>query len=113
MLQSVARFQALEVSSETQYRLAKKASDLRYGATVLPFPVEDLLHCRREDDRAPTLWNTFNRVQENAIYGGWQVKSAMWGRASAVRPVERVSAVTAINCGLWDEAFAISEEVSD
>jgi hypothetical protein len=111
LLAAVQRFQGIELDTAHQYRLAQKALDLRYPNVLPRFDVAATLHARREEDRQPTLWNILNRVQENVIYGGWEGES-MGGRRSAVRPVERVSAVTAINGGIWDEAFAIAEELS-
>jgi hypothetical protein len=111
LLAAVQRFQGIELDTAHQYRLAQKALDLRYPNVLPRFDVAATLHARREEDRQPTLWNILNRVQENVIYGGWEGESA-GGRRSAVRPVERVSAVTAINGGIWDEAFAIAEELA-
>ena len=111
LLEQVDRFQSITLSTENQYRLAQRALDLRYPNVLPRFGLEAVLHARRDEDRPPTLWNILNRVQENTLYGGWEGES-MGGRRSAVRPVERVSAVTAINGGLWDEAFAISKELT-
>ena len=44
--------------------------------------------------------------------GGWETRSIGWGRRPQVRPVERVSAVVAINQGLWNEATKIAEEMA-
>lgn len=110
MIGRIDAFKAKEVGAEAQARLAERALRLRYGDTVAPFKAEALLNCRRDEDRDPTLWNMLNRIQENILNGGWETHSAMFARKSAVRPVDRVSAVTKINVGLWDEAMAICEE---
>lgn len=112
MLDNIDRFKTINMNQEYQYRLAEKALHLRYGSAVLaPITAQELLQCRRDEDKEPSMWNVLNRVQENTIYGGWETRSAMFNRRSQVRPVERVSAVTAINVGIWDEASIIAKEI--
>lgn len=111
MLGNIDQFKAINVTQEHQYRLAHRALGLRYGTDTPPITAEELLQFRREEDREPSLWNVLNRVQENALYGGWATRSAMFGRRSHVRPVERVGAVAHINAGIWDEASAIAKEI--
>jgi hypothetical protein len=110
LIESVDRFKGIQLDTSRQYRLADRAVKLRYGDTVAPFPVADLLQVRREEDRDPTLWNMLNRIQENIMDGGWETRSALYGRRSTVKPVERVTAVAKINSGLWDEAELIAQE---
>jgi len=112
LLENVGRFKSLELSRPYQARLAEKGLALRYPNTLPPYDATNLLAVRREEDEAPTLWNVLNRVQEHVIYGGDETTSRGFGRKSVVRPVERVSSVVTINGGLWDEAFAIAEELS-
>lgn len=112
MIQHIGRFRDITVSTEKQYRFADKALKLRY-AGMSPFPASDLLAVRRPEDEAPNLWNVLNRVQENVMYGGWQAKSVLSSRTATVRPIERVSAVTTINAGLWDAAEALAEEIEN
>ena len=113
MLDNIERFQHVRVDATQQYRLAQRGLELRYGVgTLAPIKAADMLAVRRSEDEEPTLWNVLNRVQESAIYGGWEVRSAWSGRRSNVRPVERVSAVAQINAGLWDEALAIANEAA-
>lgn len=112
MLDNVDRFKSLTLAPEHQYRLAQRGVELRYGSNLPPFEAPALLTCRRPEDEEPTLWNILNRVQENVIYGGWETKSFGYGRKSTVRPIERVSAVAAINGGLWDTAAALADELA-
>lgn len=112
LINEVERFKQLEVNTANQARLAHTAMRLRYGDTLAPFAETDLLRVRRDEDRDPTLWNMLNRIQENIMDGGWETRSTMQNRKSTVRAVERVSAVAKINCGLWDEAHIIAEEMT-
>jgi hypothetical protein len=111
MLGNIERFKSCKVDTTQQYRLAKKAKELRSGTMLTPFNLQDLLEVRRPEDAEPTLWNVLNRVQEAAVYGGFETMSFGYGRRSTVRPIERVSQVTKINTGLWDEAQTIAEEM--
>lgn len=110
VLEHITRFKQIPIETAQQYRLAAKAVELRYGGTVAPFPTADLLTCRREQDRDPTLWNMLNRIQENIMEGGWEAHSTMFGRRSMVKGVERVTSVAKITTGLWDEAELIAAE---
>lgn len=105
LVDNISRLQKVTLKQEQQYALADRAVKLRYGTVNAPFSALDLLTPRRDEDKGDTAWAVLNRVQENIIDGGWKVKSQLFGRTSAVRAVERVSAVAAINCGLWDTAI--------
>lgn len=110
VIERVDNFKKILLPEDKQYRLAQKAVELRYGGNLPPFPVADVMQPRRDEDRDPTLWNMLNRIQENIMDGGWETRSTMFNRRSTVRPVERVTAVSKINRGLWDEAELIAQE---
>lgn len=108
MMENIEVMRSRKIGPEQQYRLAEHAINLRYGTTRPPFPATDLLSCRRNEDAEATVWNILNRVQENVLNGGWETRSIMGNRRSAVRGVERVSAVAKINAGLWDLATELA-----
>jgi hypothetical protein len=110
MLENINTFQNIRLERSQAYRLAERALVLRYGDNVAPILADNLMDLRRPEDEDPTLWNWLNRIQENTVYGGFETRSTGYGRRSMVRPIERVSAVTRINAGLWDEADAIAKE---
>ena len=112
VLERIEVFKSTPIKLDQSMRLAAVGMQLRYGDTMAPFPTEDLLNFRRDEDRDPTLWNMLNRIQENILEGGWETRSAMFGRRSTVKSVERVTAVAKINRGLWDEAEDIAAEVA-
>lgn len=111
MLENVARFKRITLTSAQAYRLAETGLKLRYGNQLPSISATQLLECRRPEDEEPTLWNYLNRVQEAALYGGFDTVSIGNARRVEVRPVTRVSAVAKINGGIWDEALALAEEV--
>lgn len=107
MLEHVEAMQKTEISEEVAEEYAALALRLRYGDTMAPFESTELLNVRRDADAGITVWKVLNRIQENVMQGGWETKSTMFARKSMVRPVERVSAVTKINTGLWDHAMEL------
>jgi hypothetical protein len=108
MIEQIDRMRNYQLTSASQLLLAQTAIDLRYGGTVAPFQAHDLLNERRAADHGNDAWHVLNRIQENIIDGGWATRSALYNRASTVRPVERVSAVAAINSGIWDAALELA-----
>lgn len=112
MLDNMDAFKRITLAPEHQYRLAEVGVKLRYGGTLPAFSPAEALTCRRNEDEEPTLWNIYNRVQENVLYGGWEQRGLGYGRRTTVRPVERVSSVTSINAGLWDAATALAAELA-
>jgi hypothetical protein len=107
MVEQIGAMRHHMLTNAQQLTLADIALHLRYGSTVAPFEAHELLNVRRDSDAGDSVWHTMNRVQENIIDGGWETRSQMFGRRSAVRPVERVSAVAQINGGIWDAALAM------
>ncbi|TXH08925.1 MAG: DUF932 domain-containing protein [Spirochaetes bacterium] len=107
MLADVEKFREHRLIGDQPFEFAEHALRLRYGSTTPPFLASDLLKSRRPMDEGDSVWAVLNRIQENVLNGGWATRSAMFGRQSAVRAVERVSAVQKINAGLWDFAHAL------
>jgi hypothetical protein len=110
MLGQIGKMQQYETTPKERLVLAEEALTLRYGSTMPPMAPEELLRHRREIDAANNMWVVLNRIQENIIDGGWEVRSHLMGRRSMVRPVERVSANAKINMGLWDRAVELVTE---
>jgi len=107
MVEQIGAMKHRMLTNTQQLTLADVALRLRYGTTVAPFQAPELLNIRRKEDDGDSVWQVMNRVQENIIDGGWETRSQMFARRSAVRPVERVSAVAQINGGIWDAALAL------
>lgn len=98
---------ALSLNDGEQRAFAHAAALLRFepaeGETV-PVTPEQINRPRRADDRAPDLWTTFNRVQENVIRGGLRGQTI---DATGRRQHRQTRAVTGIdqdvrlNRALW------------
>ena len=86
-----------------QNAFARAAALLRFEPTegqALPVTPEQVNRARRMDDRAPDLWTTFNRVQENVVRGGLRSRNANGARQST-RAVTGIDQDVKLNRALW------------
>ena len=100
---SVETFQSTLISREEAYLFARAALSLRYGEewqSQSPISPEALLQARRNEDKEPSLWKTFNRVQENLMKGGLIGRSST-GRSTRTRAIHSVSEDVRLNRALW------------
>jgi len=85
------------------------------AANSLRFPGKEGVHwttsCRRFEDGEPTLWNVFNRAQENLVNGGPERTIYRDGRTfwRKVRPIRNVAGVLKLNRDLWEIADRINK----
>lgn len=94
--------QRVSLSGGEQTAFARAALALKYDEQAAPAPVSDaqLLTPRRLEDRAPDLWTTFNRVQENLTQGGLRGRNRA-GRTTRTRPVSGIDQSVKLNRALW------------
>ena len=106
----MAEFKAIELKTEEQRILAESSLLLNYDAADLDekFRKEDsitaLLQPRRSEDKEPTLWNTFNTIQEKIIKGGRYMieKDARYMSDSRkIRQITQIDKNVKINKALW------------
>lgn len=88
------------VTFEQQLAYAESALNLRWEPESCPLVPEQLLYTRRVEDNEPTLWNTFQKVQENLIKGGLNGQTSN-GRRRRTRQVKSVSEDIRLNRALW------------
>ena len=100
---------ALQLQPPEETAFATAALALRFGERAVeetgghrPAPVtaEQLIEARRPEDLGHSLWNTFQRVQENVIRGGQPGRSAQ-GRRLQTRPVGSIDRGVSLNRALW------------
>lgn len=100
----IEQMKATNLTDRQQKEYAKKAAEIRlsYNKGSKPQYTENLLipH-RHEDNLTPSLWRTYNVVQENCIKGGQLVGSRV------LRPLTNVSQNVEVNRKLWNEAVAL------
>ncbi len=114
LLEHIQRMQATIVSYKDQLDMAYEAAKLRLGDDFLKYIApEALLVPRRYDDIGysaggpATLWQAFNRIQENVIKGGVRLRPQL--SLNGLRPARRhlravngIDGNTKLNRELWD-----------
>lgn len=101
VLESVESFSRLQLTAPQQNAYADAALQLRYDEGAAPIEAAQLLRARRSADSNPSLWNTFNVVQENLIQGGIRGRNAETNRRMKTRSVNGISESTRLNKALW------------
>lgn len=106
VVDSQDNMRALTLNDGEQAAFARAALSLRFEPredqpqAAAPVTEVQLLRARRVEDRAPDLWSTFNRVQENVIRGGLRGRAANGGRTST-RAVTGIDQDVKLNRALW------------
>lgn len=102
-IEKARRWADVTLSQDQQLEFASAAKVLRFG---LDSTVEaaSLLEARRAADQGSSLWNTFNRIQENVMQGGIRFH----GMRRRARRVVNIDKDVTLNRGLWSlaETFA-------
>jgi len=107
VIDSRDEMRALTLAEGEQRAFAHAAALLRFEPAegeALPVTPDQINRARRTDDRAPDLWTTLNRVQENVIRGGLQgVTRDANGRAQhrRTRAVQGIDQDVRLNRALW------------
>lgn len=100
MVESIESFNQVKLAWGEQQAFAKAALDLKYEEGKAPVTVSQVLAATRQEDLAPTLWNTFNRVQEHLTQGGLRGRTAT-GRRTRTRAVTGITEDMKLNKALW------------
>ena len=95
----------LDLQPDEERAFATAALTLRYGdrsegQPPAPITAEQLIEARRPEDLGHSLWNTFQRVQENALRGGQTGRSTQ-GRRIRTREVGSIDRNVSLNRALW------------
>ena len=104
VVNTISKWNMIEMTDKQRYQFAVEALALRLSDDRQPeqYEVLDILNAKRKIDEQPTLWHTYNTVQENLIKGGFQLNNR---QARAIKnPIEDFN----INQGLWSLATAYS-----
>jgi len=102
--QQVAVFKQKKLNKIEQATLANYAVEVRYrGYNKNKLEAKELLKVRRDADSGDDLWTVFNRIQENVMVGGVDMKT---GRKS--KGVTSYSISMDVNKRLWAGAEALA-----
>ena len=99
VLDTVQEWRGITLDNEQMREYATKAAMLRFGEDEkAPYSPHHSNYTRRREDAFPTLWHTFNRVQENLMKGGF--RSRFTGRR--VRSITGINENVRLNRALWE-----------
>jgi hypothetical protein len=109
--ESIREMDSLRLTDGERRAFASAALVARYGEEPAPITPDQVLTIRRQEDAAPTVWNTLNVAQESMIRGGLAyIQRDESGRRVARRRTREVGGIdqnTNINRALW----ALAEEM--
>jgi hypothetical protein len=96
------------LSDEEQLKFAQRAYAIRWtNPDVQPrFLPARLLEARQAADTSPTLWNTFNKVQQATMAGGLTYRTDR-DRLIRTRRVQSIREDVRVNCALWQAAVDV------
>lgn len=109
-LPNIDRMKKIELSPSQALEFATGATLLKWGEKR-PDHAEALLTVRRAEDDGNSLWQVFQRVQENAMKGGYTARDRA-GRNITVAGINSVSRDIDFNAALWTYGNRVLEIVS-
>jgi hypothetical protein len=99
---AVEGMRSVTLTEDESLNFAEAALRLKYPEQA-PIEARQLLIPRRFEDRAPTLWNVFNRTQEALLAGGIAGRSTT-GRRMRTRGIQSIGENLRLNKSLWELA---------
>lgn len=108
-LSAPADWSRIQLPLEAQHALAEAAHAIRFGDDATPIRPQQLLNARRFEDRGDSLWQVWNRTQENVIRGGLTAWNASTNRRTTTREVKGIDSDTRLNKALW----LVGEQLAD
>jgi hypothetical protein len=118
LIEQTREMAAITLTRPEQLAFAESAAMLRWapdenGSSTVPMRNTDqVIMPRRHEDASPSLWDTFNRAQENLVNGGntYERLDAQGRRRYAqTRPVRNIDGNVNLNRALW----ALSERMRE
>lgn len=93
--------------------LAESAKIIKFGEPKSEVLNSQILQARRQEDLKDDLWTVFNRVQENIIRGGIQIKTLDQEtgqiKRSRTKPVNAIDQDIKLNRALWHLTKTMAE----
>lgn len=109
-LPRIEKMKSVELSKQQAIEFATGATLLKWGEKREDH-VDGLLSVRRAADDSNTLWSVFNRVQENAMKGGY-VAQDRGGRTITVAGINAVNRDIDFNSSIWTFANRVLDIVA-
>ena len=111
----IQEFQSIQLKEEKRIAFADSALHLRFDDEQLKeintsATIQRLLAPRRPEDSNPTLWNTFNVIQEKFLKGGrFSIPKEREVYANKTREVKSISENIRLNKSLWSLTEKMAE----
>jgi hypothetical protein len=101
---SVEKMSSKILTLDEQLNYVEKAKVVRWvnGQKPVGLTMEEILQPLRVDDADPTMWNTFNVVQEKFVRGGLKYKGKV--RMTTMKELKNISSLNKVNTQLWELA---------
>jgi hypothetical protein len=97
------RMKAITLDDRERLEFSEKVINMVWGGTDYRIAPTALLWNHRQEQRVPTLWNTFNTVQERIIRGGVP-QYRLNGTSIRSREVKAIDRSISLNQLMWDIA---------
>lgn len=107
-LQLTDSFKRIMLTHEEQLAFADSAIELRYDGDKYAVSPAELIRPTRHSETIPTLWNTYNVVQEKIIRGGVR-QQRRDGSVIRSRQIQNVHEDMRLNKALWTLAEKMAE----
>jgi hypothetical protein len=106
VLNRLESLQQMEVNRQEQVAFAVSAAMEKWKVDEnhLPFDAERLLTTRRYEDKTPSVWTTYNTVQENLMRGGLGYRTVNREGRRAKRTTRAITSINEdvrVNKALW------------
>lgn len=105
LMNGIAEMKSVQLSNPERQIFAEAAALARWESPeAAPIRADKLLTIKRTEDAAPSLWNTFNTVQENLVKGGQKdfgKRKADGSRMPRTRAVKGIDGNIGLNKALW------------
>lgn len=100
MMECASNWAQIQLPDDAVQTFAMSAAKIRFGEEkATPEHARTLLNSRRYEDAGNSLWNVYNRLQENGIKGGFR-----GGLQRRMRALTNIQASQDYNTGLFDLA---------
>lgn len=107
ILGSIDTMKSTKISSIDKLNFAGEVLEIKYPYSEGNFPIhaESLLEVRRPEDKADSVWETFNVIQENALKGGQEITGEVdKKRQTKTRAIKDISRDIMLNKAIWNTA---------
>jgi hypothetical protein len=111
IMRGIKSLKMVRLGEEMQMAYGREALVIKYGKEkAVGYLPERIVAPRRRKDEDPTLWNLYNRVQENIMKGG-EFKIGRKGGVIKTRKIGGIKEDIRVNQALWELTMGFLEEI--